>query len=133
MGSEFTFYDYLDDNEQNVIASWLSNEREVSKKARVKFTKGLLNLEATPIPWPIGTFFKMLDQQCAGLFELRVPLDKQYRILGFHLGRTPTLVHCFVKRGGRVPVIHCAKANERKAQVLAEPVKRRTEHKHGKQ
>jgi hypothetical protein len=132
MDSEFTFYDYVDFDGENVIRNWLYDPREVSKKARVKFQRGMLNLEGWAPPWPIRPFYAPLDEQCAGLFELRVPLDKQYRILGFHLDRTPTLVHCFVKRDAAVPPIECQRANEKKARVLADPAQRRVEHYYGK-
>ena len=131
MGSEFTFYDYVD-GDRNAIRDWLYDEREVSKKARAKFQNGMLNLEGWPPPWPERPYYARLDGQCDGLFELRVPLDKQYRILGFHFGRTPTLLHCFVKSGARVPPAECERANAKRARVMADPAKYRVEHYYGR-
>ena len=72
-----------------------------------------------------------LDGECAGLFEIRVPLDRQYRMLGYHDGRKPTLVHCFIKPGDEVPVVECYRAREKQAHVEADPMSRRVEHNYG--
>ena len=129
MGSEFTFYDYIDDEGRNVVYDWLHT---LPKPARVKFTKWLQHLEATPRGQWSRPQVDTLDGHCAGLFEIRVAVSRlQYRILGSDTDREdnePTLLHCFVKTGKKVPHKDCDHALLRKAEVEANPHKRRVEH-----
>lgn len=127
MGSEYTFYDYMEGG-VNVIQVWLNG---IPTGARVKFNTRLIHLEATPPGQWARPFVDTLDGHCAGLFEIRVPLShQQYRIIGSHMGadRTPTLLHCFIKRGDKVPKVECDSAKEIKNKVLANPAMYRVEH-----
>src|SRR3990167_2146209 len=102
MGAEFTFYDYVDADGQNVIHKWLQS---IPKGAKAKFNNRLRHLEATPPGQWTRPLVETLDGHCAGLFEVRVAVGRiQYRILGYHNAvREPTLVHPFIKPGAKVP------------------------------
>jgi phage-related protein len=128
MGSQFTFYDYVGDDGRNVVHDWLQS---IEKGAKVKFNKRLLHLEATPPGEWKRPFVDTLDGHCSGLFEVRVARSgQQYRILGSHMGadRKPTLMHCFIKPGDKVPDEDCDQALSRKAQTEGDPGKHRLEH-----
>lgn len=45
MGSEFTFYDFIEDDGTNVISTWLDAQ---GNKAKAKFNTMIAFLEATP-------------------------------------------------------------------------------------
>ena len=130
MGSEFTFYDRLDDQGVNVVHEWLGG---IPKGAKAKFTKWLLHLEGLPPGEWRRPLVDTLDGRCDGLFEVRVSLSgQQYRILGSHSAdRKPTLVHCFIKGDDRVPDEDCDRAQLSRAQVESDPAKHRVEHDYG--
>jgi len=127
MGSEFTFYDFVDGQGANIVHDWLER---IPTGAKQKFNKWLLHLEATPPGQWTRPLVDTLDDYCAGLFEVRVALSgQQYRILGSHSAdRKPVLLHCFIKGGKRVPDEECDLANLKKAQVEADPRNHRVEH-----
>lgn len=128
MSSQFTFYDYLDDDGCNVIHEWLQS---VPKGAKVKLNKRLVHLEATPPGQWKRPLVDTLDGHCKGLIEVRASLaGQQYRILGAHFGedRKPTLLHCFIKIDDKVSDKDCDRALERKSKVLADPTKHRVVH-----
>lgn len=129
MGSEFTFYDYVDDEGGNVVYSWL---RGIPKAAKVKLDSRTRHLEATPPgQWGTGSRFvdTLTDVGCEGLFEIRVSYRRvQYRILGAHRSREPILLHCFVKAGSRVPVEECDRAKRKLDLATADPARHRVEH-----
>ncbi|MGB6837010.1 MAG: type II toxin-antitoxin system RelE/ParE family toxin [Dehalococcoidia bacterium] len=126
MGSEFTFYDYVGDQGDNVIHAWL---QVMPKKVKVKFNKQIMYLEATPLGQWSRPYVAILAEDCAGLFEIRVKLGQEYRMMGTHMpGRKPTLLHCFIKPGKKVPTMECNRALSKKAQVTADPRKHRVEH-----
>ena len=106
MGSEFTFYDYVDSAGDNVIRAWLE---ALATKPRARFKKWLLHLEGTSHGQWTRPYVDTLDGYCQGLFEVRVSLDRQYRMLGAHMGesKTPTLLHCFIKPEERVENVEC--------------------------
>ena len=80
MGAEFTFFDYVDPGGTNVIHSWLGT---VPTKVKAKFTKKLLNLEGTPVGQWTRPTVETLDQECAGVFEVRVPhMHRQFPYFG---------------------------------------------------
>lgn len=129
MGAEFTFYDFVDGQGENAVYSWL---QEIPKGAKQKFDSRMRHLEALP-PGQWGTASRLVDTltdgACDGLFEIRVPLRrKQYRILGAHNGREPTLLHCFVKRGAAVAQAHCERAHRNRELMEADPARHRVEH-----
>jgi len=133
MGSEFTFYDYVDDGGRNVVHDWLHGS-DLPMGVKVKFTNWLQHLEGTPPGEWKRPLVDTLDGHCAGLFEVRVSHShRQYRILGSHMGvdRTPTLMHCFIKPDDRVSEEDCDQALLRKAQVEGDPNKHRVEHDYG--
>ena len=128
MGSEFTFYDYI--IEQNVIQAWFKDEK-VPLKIRIKFDKWLLHLEGTPVGQWKRPLVDTLPENCEGLFEIRAKLSKvQYRILGCHGPgqRNPTLLFGFIKLGDKVPDWACKEALDRKDNVYADPANHRERH-----
>ena len=130
MGSEFTFYDYVDDEGRNVVHRWLES---IPKGAKAKFNNRLLHLEGTPAGGWTRPLVDTLDGSCDGLFEVRVSLSgRQYRILAFHTpDRKPTLLHCFIKSGKRVPDAECERARLKKVQVETDAMMHRVEHDYG--
>ncbi len=130
MGSEFTFYDYVDGEGNNAIRAFLGG---LDPKPRAKFNRILLALSGFPIAmwnWPrVG----ILTDHCAGLFEIRVSLQKvHHRILGSHLGEQgkATLLYCFTKRTRRVEEAECDRAFVRWDEILKQPETRRLEHRY---
>jgi phage-related protein len=69
-----------------------------------------------------------LDGYCQGLFEVRVALDRQYRMLGAHMGSTPILLHGFIKPDEKVPREECDRAFRHLADVNSNPEKHRLGH-----
>jgi hypothetical protein len=123
MGSEFTFYDFVDDSGTNLIHQWLQG---IPKGAKQKFNKWLMHLEATP---PGEWRRPLVDTVCDGLREIRVSFGQQYRILAVHTpDRKPILLHSFIKSGRRVPKGECDRARVKKDQVEADPAKHTVEH-----
>lgn len=128
MGSEFTFYDFVDDGGRNIVHDWME---QIPPKAKAKFNKWFLHLEGMPHGQWTRPMVDTLDGHCAGLFEVRVSLDRQYRILGAHNDRQePTLLHGFIKPDDDVPEEDCDRAFVNKALAEAEPEKYRVEHRY---
>ncbi len=76
----WTFLDYVD-GEDNPIASWLADRREVSIKAKAKIDRILLQLADTPF-W-VRPLASNLDDY-AGIVEIRIRyMNILYRLLGF--------------------------------------------------
>lgn len=125
MGSEYTFYDYVGGGGTNAIRVWLDG---LPVKARAKFKRRLLALEGTrPGDWT-RPLVDTLSGHCRGLFAVRVRDDKQHRILGAHMDRTPILLHGFDKPGKKVDTQECDRAFSRLADVNGDPQKYRVEH-----
>jgi hypothetical protein len=128
MGSEFTFYDYVEGT--NSVHDWL-NTLPVSVKA--KLNKWLLHLEAVgPGEWK-RPFVDTLTGTCSGLFEVRASkAGMQYRLLGCHgPGRfTPTLLHGCTKTDRKVPKSDCDEALARKERVYANAESYRERHRY---
>ena len=125
MGSEFSFYNYVDGAGNDVIRAWLET---LPTKPRQRFKTWLLHLEGTPHGNWTRPYVETLDGYCAGLFEIRVSLGKQYRLLGTHMGKTPTLLHGFIKPGKKVRREECDRAFKHLADVSSDPEKHRVEH-----
>jgi len=132
MGTEHTFYDYVNDAGENTIYAWLNS---IPKGAKQKLNNRLLHLEGTkPGSWARPLVDTLTQRACDGLFEIRASVARlQYRILGYHgPGRgTPTLLWAFIKDGGPVPESDCSKAHEIRNIVEANPEKYREEHRYG--
>lgn len=130
MGSDYTFYDYLDSGNVNSIRVWLDT---IPLAVKVKLNKRLLHLEGTK-QWVRPLVDTLTGGDCAGLFEIRASLSRiQYRILGCHgLGQgAPTLLHTFIKSGNRVPESECSQALMKRTEIEANPTGRRVEHDYG--
>ena len=129
MGSEFTFYDFLDDSGNNVIHDWLQT---IPKEVKEKLNKWLDNLEATPPGmWKRGLVDTLTDGPCAGLFEVRARLGtQQYRILGADTGvrRERILLRCFIKPDRRVAPAECQRAKDKLQQFFADPARHKAVH-----
>jgi Phage derived protein Gp49-like (DUF891) len=126
MGSEYTFYDYLD--RKYSLRAWLKGQPAA---VRALFTKRLFYLEATPPGLWTRPYVDTLDGGCAGLFEVRVRVGKvHYRILACHGDRTPTLLHGFTKPHKRVNQAECNRALARKVMVDARPDNFREMHRY---
>ncbi len=128
MGSEFTFYDYVDASGENLIRTWLDDQ---SVKVRVKFDVMIRYMEATPIALWHDPYGKLLHGECRGLFEIKRKVQRvQYRLLAFHgLAGDPTLVLGAREVGGRwEPRSACEQAQGRRAIVESDPRKHRRKH-----
>ena len=129
MGSEFTFYDFIDASGKNVIHDWL---QEIPKEVKEKFTKRLENLEATPPGmWTHRLVDTLTDGPCSGLFEVRVRSGtQQYRILGTDTGmqRRRILLHCFRKPDRGVAPAECQRAKTKMAQFFANSARHKVVH-----
>ena len=129
MGSEFTFYDFVDGSGRNIIHDWL---QRVPKGVKQKFNKRLENLEATPSgKWTHRLVDTLTDGPCDGLFEVRVRWGtRQYRILGAHTGvrGRPILLHYFIKPGARVDPAECQRAKTKMGQFSANPARHKVVH-----
>jgi hypothetical protein len=128
MGTEFTFFDYLDADGINTIKVWLDGP---GKTVKAKVNNWLRHLEATPPGDWKRPLVDTLTDECAGLFEIRVEKSHlQYRILGFHGPgqRLPTLGLGIRKPDDEVPVEDCMEALRIKELVEVQPGSRRVEH-----
>ena len=116
MGTEYIFYDYMEE-EENLIHTWL---QAIPAVVKAKFNNWLLHLEGVgPGDWK-RPYVDSLTGDCHGLFEIRVQRSRiNYRILGCHETgvRTPTLLHGFIKAGAKVPKAECETALARKENV----------------
>lgn len=127
MGTEYTFYDYVEEGE-NLIRTWLA---ALPKPVKAKITNWLFHLEATPPGKWRRPHVDTLTGDCQGLFEVRAEISGiQYRLLGCHdTGeRTPTLLHGFIKPGNKVPQPECDTALDRKEKVRGDIGNRRELH-----
>ena len=129
MGAEFTFFDYKDDIGGS-LHEWFKAQ---PAKVRAKFTQRLSYLEATPPGQWTRPYVDTLDEECAGLFEVRVRVQGvQYRVLGCHgPGQcSPTLLHGFIKPNDEIDPAECGRAHRRKERVDADPDKFRELHRY---
>jgi hypothetical protein len=125
MGSEFTFYDFVE--RTNLIHDWLHT---LPVLVTVKFNKCLLHLEGLgPGEWKRP----LVDEVCGGLFEIRTSMNHiQYRLLGCHGPgqRNATLLHGCIKPGRRVLEADCNTALARMALVYTDADSYRAEHRY---
>ncbi len=130
MGSEFTFYDYVDDDATNVIATWLEGH---GPKAKARLNNIIANLAATPKGQWTRPTVDTLKGDCTDLFEIRAKVEGvQLRLLGFHHQgpfKEVTLVFGATEKGNKfVPVSTCRQAQERKQRAIHNPGSHRRLH-----
>jgi hypothetical protein len=116
MDSEFTFYDYIEDDGTNAIIAWLDAH---GPKAKARFNAIIAHLRATPKGQWTRPSVDTLDGECTGLFEIRAKVKGvQLRLLGFHHegpDKEVTLVLGAVEKSNRfVPPSTCQQAQQRK-------------------
>jgi len=134
MGSEHTFYDYIDadGSGDNVIKSWLNGK---GKDAKAGFILIIGQLEASP---PGGMedsvwkppFVKPLTSEWKGFIELHKKVNKiQYRLIGKKIDRSVFLVTSGLHAGqGWLPDIPPKTAQIRVDQMTTNSVKYRRDH-----
>ena len=126
MGLFWIFYDYVDEDGNNLIHHWLNTE---GKDAKAKFNCWIRHLEAIELGQWRRPLVDTLTGECQGLFEIRVRVARvAYRLLGFH-GKhcDPTLALGIIKNTANVPSKDCERALVIKEIVSTFP-ERRVEH-----
>lgn len=133
MGSEFTFYDYInaDGDGTNVINNWLNGD---GRKTKAHFNRMIAYLEASPPAgfrdtawspknvWPLHGIWK-------DFIEIRKKIDGvQYRLIGKVEGRNVFLVTWGYHTGEWETDITPQTAKERIIQMKNDAVKYRREH-----
>lgn len=115
MAKYWTFRDYVAPDGENLIHTWLNQLRPKQAKARINTR--LLYFEALErLNEPHA---KTLEGECAGLLELRIKAEVQYRLLScYGPGRGEvTILYGAIERGDRFePTSACSIALARKAQ-----------------
>src|SRR4030042_4423938 len=103
MGSEFTFYDYIDADGSgvNVIERWLNGD---GKPAKAFFTMIIGQLEASPPPGTRDSVWRrpyttLMKGKWDGFIEFRKTGSVQYRLIGQMEGRNVFLVACGIHKG----------------------------------
>ncbi len=135
MGSEYTFYDYIDADGggANVIKSWLNGD---GKDAKAYFMVLIGNLEASPPPGVTDSvwrypYTKTMKGQWRGFIELRKTGSVQYRLLSKMQDRSVNLVACGVHRGNNYQTdVTPGTASIRVSQMIGNPAKYRREHEY---
>ena len=135
MGSEYTFYDFIDaeGDGTNVINSWLNGE---GKNAKAYFTIMISNLEASPPPRTKDSvwgepYTKSMKADWKGFIELRKPGSVQYRLLAQVQGRSVFLVACGIHKGQNFrTTVSPQTASKRVKQMIDNPARYRREHEY---
>jgi hypothetical protein len=135
MGSEFTFYDYIDADGggANVIKDWLNGE---GKPAKAYFTIMIPQLEASPPPGFTGSSWrephtKPMKGIWNGFLEIRKTGKVQYRLLAKMEGRSVFLVgHAIHKDQNYETDVSPATASVRVAQMINNSARYRREHEY---
>ena len=134
MGSEYTFYDYVDadGDGSNVIKSWLNGD---GKDAKAYFTMIIGNLGASPLSGVTDSvwkdpYTKTMKGEWDGFIELRKTGSVQYRILAQMRGRSIYLVACGSHKGHYKTDVSPQTASRRVAQMIDNPTRYRREHEH---
>ena len=136
MGSEFTFYDYIDadGDEGNAIRSWLNGN---GREAKAYFTMIIGHLEASPPPsakdsvWKYP-YTKLMKGEWKDFIELRKERRKvQYRLLGQMRGRSVFLVATAVHKAPHYDAdVSPQTARTRVTQMIVNPTRYRREHEY---
>ena len=135
MGSEYTFYDYIDadGDGSNVIKSWLNGD---GKDAKVYFTMIIGQLEASPPPRTADSvwgepYTKLMKDDWDGFIELRKTGGVQYRLLAQMQGRSIFLVACGIHKGQKyITDVSPQTASRRVEQMIDNPTRYRREHEY---
>jgi hypothetical protein len=135
MGSEFTFYDYIDADGDgtNVIKSWLSGD---GKDAKAYFTMIVGHLEASPPPRFTDSVWKKpyvepMKREWSTFIALRKTGRVQYRLLDKMIGRSVYLVACGIHKGKNYETdVTPQTALIRISQMINNPAKYRREHEY---
>ena len=133
MGSEFTFYDYIDagSNGANVINEWLNGE---GKPAKAFFNRMIGYLESSP---PVGSqdsvwnfpYTRLLNKEWKGFREIRKEAKGvQYRLICKIEGRDVLLVTWGFHKGTWETGVTPQRAKERAVQMNTYPGTYRREH-----
>ncbi len=132
MGSEYTFYDYIDadGDGSNVINAWLNGQ---GKLAKAHFNHVILNLEGSPPPGYKDTvwhphFVHALEKPWKGFVEFRKTGSVQFRLVGQVEGRSVFLVGMGFHRGRWETDITPATGKERVSQMKKDPARYRRPH-----
>ncbi len=134
MGSEYTFYDYIDadGNGNNVIKDWLNGG---GNPAKARFIMVISQLEASPPRGFVDSVWKHpfvddLKGTWKGFIEIRVKVNKtQYRLIGMKRNRDVLLITWGFHDGqGWHADIPPGTANIRVKQMIANPLKYGREH-----
>ncbi len=116
MGGHWTFKDYVTEDGENEILAWLN---DLPKRAKIRINTAISRLEVMErLEMP---YARVLKGPCAGLMELRIPVENvQYRPLCCYGPgeKEVTLLFGAIEKGGRfVPLSACSTALIRKAQI----------------
>ena len=132
MGSEYTFYDYIDADggNANVINAWLNGQ---GKPAKGHFNHVLLNLEGSPPPGYTDTvwhrpYVHTLEKPWDGFVELRKTGSVQYRLIGYVEGRSVFLVGKGFHQGSWKTDITPVTGRERVSRMKKDPARYRRPH-----
>jgi hypothetical protein len=133
MGSEFTFYDYIDADKDgaNVIKEWLNSE---GKDAKAHFINIIPHVEASP-PAVLTIYAKPLKnkkgQKWDGFLELRKRGKVNFRLIFKIEGRNLLLVACGIHKGHNyITNVSPQTALNRVAQMVDNLAKYGTEHEY---
>jgi hypothetical protein len=139
MGSEFTFYDYIDADGDgvNVIKNWLNGE---GKPAKVRFIMIMHHLEASQPPGFQGSFWKppyakllknKKGEKWGGFIELRVTGKVQYRLIAKLEKRSVFLIATGIHKDQNwYTDISPQTARLRVVEMTNDPAKYRREHEY---
>jgi hypothetical protein len=133
MGSEFTFYDYIDADGggDNVIKSWLNGD---GRDAKAHFTMMIGQLEASPPPRATDSvwekpYTERMRGEWKGFIALRKTGRVQYRLLAQMRDRNVFLVACGIHKGQHyTTTVTPETASSRVTQMIDNPAKYRREH-----
>lgn len=81
MGSQFTFYDYVDDQDVNMIYEWLHGD---GARSRATFNQWIANAEAAPPGsglWSPPFWSPMKGRAWKDLYEMRKTGSIQFRLI----------------------------------------------------
>ena len=134
MGSEFTFYDFLEAGVTNEVNQWLHGP---GSKARAKLNQIIANLEGMRPPWPPKPWRELTERGSEDLYEVRCEIDKvQYRLIAFRgpMDRTVTLTMGVVHKDNHwIPSNYVSVSQHRRELIFSSqnPTQYQKEHDDG--